>query len=163
MKRNGSAVGLDQRPAESSNFRRAPSKAISTSKSADVKPPATTENLCRRLLWVIALHVFAVAPQAISQSGGVYDLTWHTNDGGGITFANGGAYQLGGTIGQHDAGASSGGAYSLTSGYWGVTNGIPSPTPTATPTATPPNPTPTPTPTPSPVELLLQHLLCYAY
>jgi hypothetical protein len=108
--------------------------------------------LCFLLLGI--LTVLTVVPQALSQSGGVYDLTWHTNDGGGITFANGGAYQLGGTIGQHDAGASSGGAYSLASGYWGVINGIPpatpTPTPTATPTATPPSPTPTPTPTATP-------------
>jgi hypothetical protein len=106
--------------------------------------------LCFLLLGI--LTVFAVAPQAISQSGGAYDLTWNTIDGGGITFANGGAYQLDGTIGQHDAGAPSGGAYSLASGFWGATNGIPSatPTPTAAPTATPPNPTATPTPTATP-------------
>ncbi len=96
------------------------------------------------------LLVLAVVPHALSQTGGVYNLSWNTTDGGGITFATGGAYQLGGTIGQHDAGASSGGVNSLTSGYWAVTNVIPSATATATPTTTPPNHTPTPTPTPKP-------------
>ncbi len=107
-----------------------------------------SRTVARRLLWVTALVVIAGAPPAHSQSGGAYDLTWNTIDGGGITCADGGAYQLGGTIGQHDAGASNGGAYSLTSGFWGVGNVNSSTTPTPTPTATPPNPTPSATPTP---------------
>jgi hypothetical protein len=75
-----------------------------------------------RLLCVTGLLVLAVVPQAFSQTGGVYDLTWHTNDGGGTTSATGGAYSLGGTIGQPDAGAASGGAYALTGGFWGIAN-----------------------------------------
>jgi hypothetical protein len=86
----------------------------------------TTRNQSRtvacRLLCATALLVLAVVPQALSQTGGVYDLTWHTNDGGGSTSAAGGAYSLGGTIGQPDAGASNGGAYALSSGFWGATN-----------------------------------------
>ena len=81
--------------------------------------------LCFLLLEI--LTVLAVAPQALSQIGGVYDLTWHTNDGGGSTSAAGGAYNLGGTIGQPDAGAASGGAYALTGGFWGIAN-LPPPT-----------------------------------
>lgn len=81
------------------------------------------------------LTVLAVVPQAFSQTGGGYDLSWNTTDGGGITFANGGAYQLGGTIGQHDAGASSGGAYALTSGFWGIAGPVPPATPTPTPSS----------------------------
>jgi hypothetical protein len=79
------------------------------------------------------LLLLAVVPQALSQSGGTYDLSWHTNDGGGTTSATGGAYSLGGTIGQPDAGAASGGAYSLTGGFWGVADSVPSATPTPTP------------------------------
>lgn len=75
-----------------------------------------------RLLWVTALLLLAVVPQAIAQTGGVYDLSWHTNDGGGTTSAAGGAYSLGGTVGQPDAGDASGGAYALTGGFWGVAN-----------------------------------------
>ena len=55
---------------------------------------------------------------ARAQTGGGYDLTWNSADGGGVTFATGGPYSLGGTIGQADAGASSGGAYSLSGGFW---------------------------------------------
>ncbi|MEO5721447.1 MAG: dockerin type I domain-containing protein [Chthoniobacterales bacterium] len=80
------------------------------------------------LEWVIALLLLAIVPQAIAQTGGVYDLSWHTNDGGGSTSAAGGAYSLGGTIGQPDAGAASGGAYALTGGFWGIAN-LPPPTP----------------------------------
>jgi hypothetical protein len=88
-------------------------------------------DLCFLLLGI--LTVLMAAPQAFSQSGGAYDLTWHTNDGGGTTSATGGAYSLGGTIGQPDAGASSGGAYALTGGFWGIADAVPSATPTPTP------------------------------
>ena len=54
---------------------------------------------------------------ASAQSGGGYDLTWNTFDGGGDTSA-GGAYSLSGTIGQADAGTLSGGAYTLNGGFW---------------------------------------------
>src|SRR5687768_1962491 len=106
-----------------------------------------------RLLCVTALLVLGVAPQALAQSGGIYDLSWNTTDGGGSTSATGGAYSLGGTIGQPDAGASSGGAYALTGGFWGIANVIPTPTPSPNPTATPtatPTTTPTATPTATP-------------
>jgi hypothetical protein len=76
--------------------------------------------LCCALLEIVT--VFTLAPRAFSQSGGSYDLSWHTSDGGGTNSATGGAYSLGGTIGQPDAGASSGGAYALTSGFWGIAN-----------------------------------------
>lgn len=47
-----------------------------------------------------------------------YDLSWFSIDGGGATFSEGGAYSLGGSIGQADAGAMSGGAYTLNGGFW---------------------------------------------
>jgi len=47
-----------------------------------------------------------------------YAIDWHTIDGGGEMFSTGGTYELGGTIGQHDAGEMTGGTYSLTSGFW---------------------------------------------
>ncbi|GBC93731.1 hypothetical protein HRbin15_02233 [bacterium HR15] len=56
---------------------------------------------------------------ANAQSGGGYDLTWWTIDSGGITFATGGTFTLGATIGQPDASnALTGGAFSLTGGFW---------------------------------------------
>lgn len=47
-----------------------------------------------------------------------YDLSWWTVDGGGITFAEGGDYSLGGTAGQPDAGVLAGGNYTLDGGFW---------------------------------------------
>lgn len=52
------------------------------------------------------------------QPGGGYDLSWNTVDGGGYTWSEGEGYSLGGTIGQPDAGALSGGAYMLGGGFW---------------------------------------------
>ena len=55
---------------------------------------------------------------AMSQSGGDYDLSWSSIDGGGTIRAAGGSYNLGGTIGQPDAGLVSGGVYSVGGGFW---------------------------------------------
>ena len=54
---------------------------------------------------------------AVAQSGGGYDLTWSTTDGGGGT-SIGGSYALMGTLGQPDARAMSGGGYTLAGGLW---------------------------------------------
>ena len=54
----------------------------------------------------------------VAQSGGTYDLTWNTIDGGGGMFSTGVTYSLGGTIGQADAGTMSGGTYTLNGGFW---------------------------------------------
>jgi uncharacterized membrane protein len=68
-------------------------------------------------LFLLMLSASSRARPAIAQSGGSYDLTWNTFDGGGGTSA-GGAYSLSGTIGQPDAGSMSGGAYTLNGGFW---------------------------------------------
>lgn len=60
------------------------------------------------------------APTADSPSGGSYTIDVWTVDGGGST-SSGGAYEIGGTIGQPDADPlqpTSGGAYELTGGFW---------------------------------------------
>ena len=49
-------------------------------------------------------------------------LDWFTVDGGGGT-SSGGAYAGQGTIGQPDAGVSSGGGYVLHGGFWGAFGG----------------------------------------
>lgn len=65
------------------------------------------------------LILAAVVTSAVALTGGGYDLTWNTFDGGGATFSTGGGYELGGTIGQHDAGGPmTGGGYELTGGFW---------------------------------------------
>ena len=50
---------------------------------------------------------------------GQYVFDWHTIDGGGGT-STGGVYSVTGTIGQPDAGAMSGGSYTLTGGFWAL-------------------------------------------
>jgi len=68
------------------------------------------------LLTLTALLLLASVARA--QSGGGYDLTWSTVDGGGATWSEGGGYALGGTVGQPDAGVLSGGGYTLAGGFW---------------------------------------------
>jgi hypothetical protein len=74
-----------------------------------------------------------------ARTGDGYDLRSNSIDGGGATFSTGGAYTLGGTAGQHDAGRLPGGAYILASGFWPQVNALVTPsTPTPTSTGTPP-------------------------
>ncbi len=74
--------------------------------------------LLATLAWVLGAMLLAGPRTASAQTGGGYDLTWNSIDGGGATFSTGGGYSLGATIGQADAGASSGGTYSLSGGFW---------------------------------------------
>lgn len=65
--------------------------------------------------------LLAAGGVALAQSGGPYDLSWHTFDGGGGA-ASGGPYTLQGTAGQADAApVMSGGAYTLQGGFWAAT------------------------------------------
>ncbi len=87
---------------------------------------------------LLALVVLlSLAGAAHAQSGGgasttlsaSYDLTWNTIDNGGATFATGGGYELGGTIGQPDAGSTGESPtrpYCLSGGFW-VGGRIPTP------------------------------------
>ena len=78
-----------------------------------------TTHLYRRLTLALLVAAILGASAALAQTGGGYDLTWSTIDGGGGSSAGSG-YQLAGTFGQPDAGATlSGGAYSLSGGFWG--------------------------------------------
>lgn len=70
-----------------------------------------------QLLFAILL-AFILALPVQAQSGGPYDLTWFTIDGGGGT-SEGGTFTLAGTIGQPDANLLSGGNYTLGGGFWG--------------------------------------------
>ena len=74
----------------------------------------------KRFIFLIplALVLLLGIGTASAQTGGGYDLTWNSIDGGGATFSTGGGYSLGGTIGQADAGTASGGAYALNGGFW---------------------------------------------
>ena len=69
-------------------------------------------------LGVALLSLLLLPLSSAAQSGGGYDLTWSTIDGGGGISSNG-DYMLASTVGQPDAGASSGGGYTLDGGFWG--------------------------------------------
>ena len=69
-----------------------------------------------RVLLFAGLMLLLTLP-VLAQSGGELDLSWNTVDSGG-TFSSGGSYTLGGTIGQPDAGTLTGGAYTLSGGFW---------------------------------------------
>ncbi len=73
----------------------------------------------RILLASICIAILLTPAFAVAQSGGDYDLSWYSVDGGGATFCTGGAYTLGGTTGQADAASLSGGDYVLRGGFWG--------------------------------------------
>ena len=68
----------------------------------------------------VTLTLFA----AVGSPGQDYAIDWHTIDGGGEMWSTGGDYDLGGTIGQPDAGAMTGtgpgGDYTLSGGFWAM-------------------------------------------
>ena len=72
-------------------------------------------------LALLVLALLLITTTVFAQTGSGYDLTWSTIDGGGGT-SSGGTYLLDGTIGQFDAGVMSGGAYTLSGGFWGSLN-----------------------------------------
>ena len=69
------------------------------------------------LLVLAGALLLAVAGVAAAQSGGGYDLTWNSVDGGG-GLSSGGGYTLVGTAGQPDAGVLAAGRYVLGGGFW---------------------------------------------
>lgn len=71
------------------------------------------------VILVAATILLLPAVVALAQSGGPYDLTWNSVDGGGLTFSSGGDYTLGSTTGQPDAGVMKGGDYTIGGGFWG--------------------------------------------
>lgn len=67
---------------------------------------------------IVTLALTLAAFSAGAASGQNFDLSWYTIDGGGATFSSGGVFSVGGSIGQPDAGVMSGGAYTLSGGFW---------------------------------------------
>jgi hypothetical protein len=66
----------------------------------------------------LAALITLIAAPTFAQSGGGYDVTWYTVDGGGITYCTSTDYKVGGTVGQPDAGSVSGEAYVVRGGFW---------------------------------------------
>jgi hypothetical protein len=79
--------------------------------------PNKTNRMRVIVLSVLPAVCLLVPVSASAQSGGDYDLSWSTIDGGGGT-STGGNYSLSGTIGQPDAGTMTGGDYALAGGFW---------------------------------------------
>lgn len=80
-----------------------------------------SNNRVRRLVCVFVFFALATLPgmtPVSAQSGGNYELTWFTIDGGGQSPSTGSSYSLSGTIGQPDVGNMSGGDYVLSGGFW---------------------------------------------
>ena len=48
--------------------------------------------LFRYLVWLLLALLVLLPALALAQTGGGYDLTWSTIDGGGYTFSTGGSY-----------------------------------------------------------------------
>jgi hypothetical protein len=71
-------------------------------------------------LMVVSTLLAGLLGLAQAQTGSGYDLSWHTVDGGGTSSVTGGAYTLGGTIGQPDAAVQRGGVYELQGGFWPI-------------------------------------------
>jgi hypothetical protein len=74
----------------------------------------------KRALVIASLTLLLCLPVAfvVAQSGGAYDVAWHTVDAGGLTSGSGGSYTLDATAGQPDAALLTGGGYSLGGGFW---------------------------------------------
>jgi len=81
------------------------------------------------LVMIIAL--VTGSPRSHAQSGGAFDLCWSTVDGGGAMFSTGGAFEIGGSVGQCDSGILAGGGYEIIGGFWGgaTTSAVIPPTP----------------------------------
>lgn len=80
------------------------------------RPVASAPGSDRYVSLVVAASiVLLLAGSALAQTGGTFDLTWNTVDGGGTS--SGGTFELTGTVGQADAGAMSGGTFDLAGGF----------------------------------------------
>ena len=90
-------------------------------------PTKSARGLAQSKTWrliVTALCVLAVS--CIAARAQNFSIDWFTIDGGGGT-STGGVYSVSGTIGQPDAGAMSGGNYSLQGGFWGIISAVQTP------------------------------------
>jgi hypothetical protein len=73
-------------------------------------------------LWTLGVLLLCLLC-ASAQQGGQYDNSWWTVNAGGGTFASGGIYETGVSVGEYEAaiaGELLGGPYSNIGGFWGV-------------------------------------------
>jgi hypothetical protein len=74
--------------------------------------------------FALAVALALVATQSLPAQD--YSIDWSTIDGGGGT-STGGVYSVSGTLGQPDAGAMSGGNFTVQGGFWGVIAAVQTP------------------------------------
>lgn len=78
-----------------------------------------TRNL--RIVAAALLVAMGFVQTASAQPAPQFDLDWFSIDGGGAMFSESRNFQLGGTIGQHDAvQLAAGGGFELVGGFWAV-------------------------------------------
>ena len=77
----------------------------------------------RAAVLAVPLVLALAAAAAVLAQAPAFDLSWSRVAGGGVTVSTGGTYELGGTAGQAEAGAMTGGTFSLTGGFWGGITG----------------------------------------
>ena len=73
---------------------------------------------------MLIMGITAAFLPAFAQTGGGYDLSWSTIDGGGGRSSDA-VYELTGTAGQMDAGFALGSGYELSSGFWHTQVAVP--------------------------------------
>lgn len=76
----------------------------------------------RLKLWCVVVALLCGA-QVYAQQGGQYDNSWWTFNVGGSTFASGGVYETGVSVGEYEAdiaGELLGGPYANIGGFWGA-------------------------------------------
>jgi hypothetical protein len=76
---------------------------------------------------ILILLIALLTSGAALANGSAPALDWWTVDAGGVTFAAGEGYSLGGTAGQPDAGLLTGAGYTLGGGFWGSGAALPPP------------------------------------
>ncbi|MBN2383367.1 hypothetical protein JXQ70_10830 [bacterium] len=77
-----------------------------------------TKTLRYSVFCLLGILLLFPCRSGMAQTGGTYDLSWHTTDSGGGTWT-GGTYSISGTIGQLDTGeVMNGSGYELRGGFW---------------------------------------------
>lgn len=91
-----------------------------------LRPVSDRAGLRYSLVLTAALALLLAAAAGVhAQSGGTFELTWFTLDGGGAMALSAGTFGLGGSAGQPDAAAPSGGTFELQGGFWNPTTAAP--------------------------------------
>jgi hypothetical protein len=81
----------------------------------------------RLLLATVVILATVITVSVVLAQSGPWEILWHTIDGGGTRASSGGEFALSSTLGQPDAGTSSGGIYAVRGGFWEVRSALPLP------------------------------------